>query len=154
MKLEHLALAGIGLYLLTKSAAGTAGVSPPSTGSTTTPAVLQPSTAPAPAFKTPLEGYTYYHKQLQALSTWAIGQRRLANTDINAQIRAIENNAMRDTAGQMFVNPATGMRDLSISQYLQSLYAAAGSNSNLISTYVNQQQPYLYAQQEYYRGLM
>ena len=107
-----------------------------------------------PQFSTPKEGYQYFHQALQNLSTWAIQQRRTANTDINAQIRAIENNAMRDTSGQMFVNPATGLRDMSISQYLQSLYSAAGSNSNLISSYVNQQRPYLLAQQEYYRRLM
>lgn len=152
MKLMHLALVGLGLYLLSKPASATAGVQP-STGSTSTPAVIQPTTVPAPAFKTPLEGYTFYHKQLQALSTWAQNSRRAANGDINAQIRLIENNAMRDTAGQAFVNPVTGMRDASISDYLQSLYNAAASNSDLISTYYKQQQSYLYNQQEYYRRL-
>jgi len=157
MKLMHLALVGVGLYLLAKrsSASGAVGGALPLDTPPPEPdnAPAEPEGPEEPAFTSALEGWKYYHNALQSLSTWAINARRAANGDISAQIRLIENNAMRDTAGQAFVNPNTGLRDASISDYLQSLYQAAGANSDLISTYYKQQQAYLYSMKKYYEGL-
>lgn len=154
MKLEHLALAGLGLYLLTKTSTAAGVTGGGSSSPSSTPPVTTTTTTSVPTFANAKEGYTYFHNALNALGTWARQQRNLANTDINAQIRAIENNAMRNTAGQGFVNPVTGLRDTSVDAYLQSLYKAAGANTDVISAYVTQQRSYLYGQQEYYRRQM
>ena len=157
MKLEHVALAGLGLLMLTRlnGASGGAAVSlgsSPSAAASSTP--TQSSAAPvdnyAMKFATPREGYQYYHSEITKLGKWYQAEKnKLAplNESYNTLLNKIA--YMRAYPGETTAKtlPIYQSQLETMEAQIQSLIAP------VLNTY-NERMSYLGQQQAYYRRLI